>query len=250
MPAAKLRFMALASDTCRLAAIAVRRSVPVLLLPFILEVLLQLAASNLPEGTRPYSSANLMLVAEGIIVQWMMLLVVARACLGGRMGLDLLRPDRPALRLLGLLAAYTLITIALPGVIPIPSGVLSRGLLVALTAVCALLLCRAMLLLATAWALGGSMTPAASWQGLRGNFLRMWFFAMVWIVLAGMVLSAIAYSLHAAFGYSRMFGITGWGLLGGFFDVMSTAYSCAVYRQLVIGPAPVAAATGLDAVAA
>lgn len=242
--------MALASDTCRLAGAAVRRGGPVLLLPFALEVLLQLATSNLPAGTQAYSSANLTLLAEGIIVQWMMLLVVARACLGGRRRLDLLRPDRPALWLLGLLAAYTLVTSVIPSDIPAVPGALSKAILVILQTTCALLWCRAMLLLTIAWALGESMTPTASWEGLRGNFLRTWFFAVAWILLAAAVLSAMAYGLHAAFGRSQVFGITAVGLLGGLVGMISTAYACAVYRRLVMDPAHAAPTMGRDALAA
>lgn len=157
MPIVKLRLLSLTVATARVIVEALRRGGPVLLLPFGLVMLLQWGGSYLPASSKSYSDTSLLSRACEGLTSWMMVLIVARASLGGRSGLDLLRPDRLTFMLLGLQACLILIT----NLIPTPRGVGLQAVTGVAMLIFHLAWLRATLLLSVSWALGIDMTPAA-----------------------------------------------------------------------------------------
>ena len=114
-----------------------------------------------------------------------------------------------------------------------------------------LLWIRATLLLSVSWAIGIEMTPGESWKGLRGNFLRILGFGLAWMLVAVVFTLAYAYARHenpsAAFSTASS-AIS--AVLFAFSGLISSAFSCAVYRQLVAEPSSPAGTPECNAVAA
>lgn len=172
MPAAKLRFTALVSETCRLIARVVRRAWMLLLPVQAVSVLLLLAAFGPGSGVVASVPGKVAVSVASAVAGWLLALVFARAALSARTGPDLLRIDRPALMLLGL----DLLGLAV-GNLPVPHWPAAQLLRSVLTLPAMLIWERMTLLLSVAWALGEDRMPIAeSWRGLRGNFLRILIF--------------------------------------------------------------------------